>query len=162
MLSIVELTASVAPTKVSAPRVPAVVWKGAVPVHVGDPKLFQSVQPAVFTLRLPSASSKPESSAIEPLAPQPVEDRSRGDAIEAGPKPGKSEEPRLESEWRAVLAEEWETDEACPWARESVWVELMAIPAAAASRDPWCAAGRLDAAPNVNDRPRTTARTTVI
>src|SRR5947199_6012108 len=87
MLSLVVLTASVAPAKVKPSVDPVPDWNGAGPVQVGlNP--FQSMQPALSIARFPSASSKPEASAIEPSAPQPL--------IEASvrldpPKDGKSE-----------------------------------------------------------------------
>src|SRR3954447_25638871 len=95
MLSLVELTASVAPAKVKPSVDPLPVWNGAVPVQVGvNP--FQSMQPAVSIARLPSASSKPEASAIVPSAPQPVIDAA-SNRLEA-PRDGKSEWPAPESE----------------------------------------------------------------
>src|SRR6476469_4211783 len=98
MLSLVVLKASVAPAKLK-PLLDAVpVWNGAVPVQVGV-KPFQSMQPAVSIARLPSASSKPEASAIVPSAPQPeIEASERLAKLEVEPSAGKSELPKLELE----------------------------------------------------------------
>jgi hypothetical protein len=96
------------------------------PLHVGL-KLFQSVQPEPAA-RLPSASSKPVWSAIEPFVPQPVEANDCNEKTELSA--GKREEPkRLELELKcrrpSECREEREMRRACPWAREERWVELM-------------------------------------
>src|SRR3954463_8007623 len=94
MLSLVVFTASVAPAKVKAPVDPVPVWNGAVPVQVGV-KPFQSMQSALSIARLPSASSKPEASAIVPSAPQPVIGES---ARPEPPRNGKSDAPAPRNE----------------------------------------------------------------
>jgi hypothetical protein len=73
---------------------------------VGVANPFQSMQPSAESsiARLPSASSKPEASAIVcggPLSPQPVEGTaasSRLAELEVWPKLGKGEKLELESE----------------------------------------------------------------
>jgi hypothetical protein len=56
------------------------------------------MQPTVSIARLPSASSKPEASASEPLGPQPVAASRRLVVLEVGPNAGKSEAAPLERE----------------------------------------------------------------
>ena len=164
MLSSFELNLSVAPANVKPLLDPEPVWGGAVagaPLQVGV-KSFQSMQPSVSIARLPSASSKPEASAIVcggPLSPQPVEGKaasSRLAELEVEPKAGKSEE--LEAEG-AACPEARETRDACPWARESEWVELMALRAAEASPARCCATWRPEAEPRVSSE--TTTRATI-
>src|SRR5215831_17433610 len=149
MSSAVEFTGSVRPTKLSGPSV-ALPTR---PFQVGL-KLFQSEQPAVSGARLPSASSKPVWSASDPsLAPpipQPVDARS-----------GERAEPAPVAERLAEDPEERETDEACPWARESRWVELLALPPAEASPDLCCARMLPEAAPSVSSDTTTKATRTV-
>src|SRR3954466_2322126 len=102
MLSVFELKASVAPAKVKPSVNPVPVWNGAVPVQVGvNP--FQSMHPAVSIARLPSASSKPEASAIVPSSPQPVIDAA-SNRLEP-PKDGKSEAPAPENEEEPLESE---------------------------------------------------------
>src|SRR3954463_3723517 len=99
MLSIFELNLSVAPAKVKPSVDPLPVWGGAVvagtPLQVGV-KPFQSMQSVVSIARLPSASSKPEASAIVPSAPQPeIEASERLTALVAASSAGKSEKLEL-------------------------------------------------------------------
>src|SRR3954452_10377804 len=102
MLSLVELTASVAPAKVKPSVDPVPVWNGAVPVQVGvNP--FQSMQPSVSIARLPSASSKPEASAIVPSAPQPVIEAASDRLVP--PRGGKSDAPARENEKEPLESE---------------------------------------------------------
>src|SRR6266480_1840648 len=103
MLSLVELERSVAPTKVKPLLLAVPVWGGVV---LGDPdqvgvKPFQSIQLPGLS-RLPSASSKPEASAIVPSAPQPVIEASV--RLEA-PRDGKSEALAPESEGELLESE---------------------------------------------------------
>ncbi|SRR6266513_6498531 len=100
MLSLVELKASVAPAKLKPLLDAVLVWNGAVPVQVGV-KPFQSIQLPGLS-RLPSASSKPEASAIVPSAPQPVIEASV--RLEA-PRDGKSEALAPESEGELLESE---------------------------------------------------------
>src|ERR1700747_2540667 len=99
MLSLVELTASVAPAKAKPLLLAVLVWNGAVPVQFGV-KPFQSMHPVVSILRLLSAASKPEASATVFSAPQPV--------IGANTLAPESEEERLESACRARREKERE------------------------------------------------------
>src|ERR1051325_10417914 len=92
MLSLVELNASVAPTNVHPLLEALPVWKGAVPDHTGV-KPFQSMHPGVSMARLPSASSKPEASAIVPSAPQPVIEASTPPPTDEAPAPEVETEP---------------------------------------------------------------------
>jgi hypothetical protein len=55
---------------------------------------------------LPSASSKPEASAIVPLVPHPVAARDRGAELEVRPKGEKNEELELEPERELELESE--------------------------------------------------------
>src|SRR5690348_15399489 len=135
MLSLVELKASVAPAKLK-PLLEAVpVWNGAVPVQVGV-KPFQSMQPAVLIARLPSASSKPEASAIVLSAP-PGQMVAAGAASRfvIGRNAEKNEAPELESECWA--RNDRDTREACPCVR--------------ASPGRWYAPVRPEAAPTVSN-----------
>jgi hypothetical protein len=99
------------------------------------------------------------------LAPQPVEASDRGDDVE--PKLVKSEEPDRDSEpeWNGECTiecrAERETDEACPPARASRCVELMALRAAKALPTRCCVSERPVAAPRVNIAPTATATSTV-
>src|SRR3954471_8126046 len=120
------------PKNVKLPLVAVASWYGAVPVDVTGAKPFQSIQPAPLTARLASASSKPLWSAIVPLAPQPVEARS-GDVVREQPKSERLE-PKNEFAGRCCDARR-----ACPWARESTWVELIAFRAADATPTRCCA-----------------------
>src|ERR1700741_1471386 len=118
MLSLVELTASVAPAKAKPLLFAMPVWNGAVPLQVGvNP--FQSMQPVLSIARLASAASKPEASAIEPSAPQPV--------IEGSPTAPESADERLRRACRATR--EKDVREARARERESRWFELTALPA---------------------------------
>src|SRR5215471_17274452 len=104
MLSLVELTRSVMPTKersprVAVPRLPFQLTGTAL-------KLFQSWQPALVTARLPSASSKPVVFAIVVPVPQPVAASSRFGARFGKSAELASEEAELEAEWLAVCKEE--------------------------------------------------------
>src|SRR5215467_6538677 len=103
MLSLVELVRSVAPAKLKPLLLAVPVWGGVVlgaPDQVGV-NWFQSMQPAVSTARLPSASSKPDASAIVLVSPQPViGPGARGLAL---PKIDELKIELLERECRAIL-----------------------------------------------------------
>jgi len=101
--------------------------------------------------------------SVAPPMPQPVEASSRLAALEVGLRAWRSEglELELELELESEFREARETREACLWARESEWVELMALRAAAASPDLGCADVLPEAAPIVNTNPTVAAiRTT--
>src|SRR6478736_5463640 len=110
-------------------------------------KPFQSMQPAVSIARLPSASSKPEASAIVPSAPQPV--------IEAS---GALEPLReSKSELRAFESEE----NLCKSECRAIWVELFRLPAATRLAELCCTATRPEAAPTISNEATTKATITV-
>src|SRR3954469_24465557 len=105
MLSSFELNLSVAPANVKPLLDPVPVWGGAVagaPLQVGV-NSFQSMQPSVSTARLPSASSKPEASAIVPSAPQPVIEAASDRLVP--PRGGKSDAPARENEEEPLESE---------------------------------------------------------
>ncbi len=131
-------------------------------------KLFQSVQPALSTARLPSASSKPVASASVPEAPQPLDAASvRPIPAKVVSKAGKKAGWALAGVRPAARAteleaeDERETREACPEADDRCSDERRAVRAAEWSPEAWRASKRPEAAPKTSAATRPTAIATI-
>jgi hypothetical protein len=134
---------------VKLPLVFVEFWYGTLPVHTTGAKPFQSMQPTLSIARFPSASSKPDLSAIDPAPPQPV--AAAGSTLESmtlNPKlPGHDGGVvRGFTRERAALG----PLETCRRACASWWVERMAVRAESASPERCCVSELAEAAPTAS------------
>ena len=163
MLSSFELNLSVAPAEretVVGPgarlgrRVrgrPAPGRGEAVPIHAARPCRSRGCRPRPRSRRRPRSFAGGRCRRSRSRERPPAAGSRK---LEVEPKAGKSEE--LEAEG-AACPEARETRDACPWARESTWVELVALPAADASPARCCATWRPEAEPRVSSEMTTRA-----